>query len=93
VQILNRVQESDDACINFVKYNFEKMGRQLDQLGKELRGRSEEINQNLHTVSSDTDIKIFIDNNKSKNHFLLREEFQHYDNLKQQPQKRTSQHI
>ena len=41
--ILNRVQESDDSQINFVKYNLEKLARYIDQTGKDLRLNSDEI--------------------------------------------------
>ncbi len=41
--ILNRIQESDDSQINFVKYNLEKLSRYIDQSGRDLRVNSEEI--------------------------------------------------
>ena len=44
-------------------------------MGKEFRYRSDDILQNLCMISSDTDIKIFIESNKSFNVFLHKEEF------------------
>lgn len=73
--ILNRIQEGDDASINFVKYNLEKLARYIDSLGKSFRNRSEEMNQTISMVSSDTDLKIFIDTNRSLNSFLSKEVF------------------
>lgn len=63
--ILNRIQESDDSSINFIKYNLEKMSRYIDAMGKEFRQISDEISQTVSMVNSDTDIKIFIDSNRS----------------------------
>ncbi len=80
--ILNRIEESDDAQINFVKYNLEKLNRYIEQLGKEFKYRSDDIMQNLNMISSETDIAIFIDSNKSSNQFLVKEHFQPYDSQK-----------
>jgi hypothetical protein len=80
--ILNRIEESDDAQINFVKYNLEKLNRYIEQLGKEFKYRSDDIMQNLNMISSETDITIFIDSNKSSNQFLIKEQFLPYDSQK-----------
>ena len=63
--ILNRIQEGDDAQINFVKYNMEKLARYIEQTGKDLNQRGDDIHQTIGMVSSDTDIRIFIDTNRS----------------------------
>lgn len=65
--MLNRIQEGDDAQIHYMKYNLEKFGRSLDSIGKELRERGEDICQAVGAVSSLTDLRIFIDTNKSQN--------------------------
>ena len=77
--ILNRIQEGDDAQINFVKYNLEKHARYVEQMGKTFKIRGEEMNQTINMISSDTDLKIFIDTNKSLNSFLSKEVFQPYE--------------
>ena len=41
--ILNRIQEGDDAQINFVKYNMEKLARYIEQTGKDLNQRGDDI--------------------------------------------------
>lgn len=61
---------------------MEKLSKYIEQLGKEFRYRSDDIAQTLQMVSADTDIRIFIDANKSQNAFMMREEFQSYDNSK-----------
>jgi hypothetical protein len=50
-----------------VKYNLEKLARYQEQLGRDLIERSDEINQTVNVISSDTDLRIFIDSNKSHN--------------------------
>ena len=65
--ILNRVQESDDSQINFVKYNLEKFARYIDQSGRDLRLNADEISQTVAMISSDTDLRIFVDSHKSSN--------------------------
>ncbi len=65
--ILNRIEESDDSMINVVKYNLEKFSRQINQLGTELKQRSDDIKQTVGNISSRTDIKIFMENNCTNN--------------------------
>ncbi|MFO0117758.1 MAG: hypothetical protein ACK521_09150 [bacterium] len=40
---MNRVQGSDEGQINFVKFTLEKFSHVLDQTGKGIRDRSDEI--------------------------------------------------
>jgi hypothetical protein len=77
--ILNKVQENDDSQISFVKYNLEKFARYIDQTGKDLRLNADEISQTVQIISSDTDIRIFVDTHKSMNQFPLKEDFQPYE--------------
>ena len=41
--ILQRIQESDDSSINFLKYNLEKLARYFDSLGKDFKVKGEDI--------------------------------------------------
>ena len=41
--ILNRIQESDDSQINFLKYNLEKLARYIEDTGRDLKSKGEEI--------------------------------------------------
>lgn len=53
-----------------MKFNIEKWARYLEQMGKEMKQTGEEIAQTAQMVNSDTDIRIFIDSNKSMNGFI-----------------------
>ena len=55
------------------------MVRYFDILGKDFKVKSEELGQTIKTINSETDLLIFINNNKSINTFLNKEEFQNYD--------------
>eukprot|EP00347_Sterkiella_histriomuscorum_P016146 403354306 len=77
--ILNRIQEGDDAQINFMKYNMEKFARYLEQMGKDMRSRGEDICQTIGMVSSETDLRIFIDTNKSQNQFIQRVPYDEFE--------------
>ena len=44
-------------------------------MGKDVRTRSEEISQTVSMISSETDIRIFVETNKSLNQFLVKEIF------------------
>ncbi|CDW77618.1 rab-like gtpase activating [Stylonychia lemnae] len=77
--ILNRIQDGDDAQINFVKFNLEKLSRYIEQMGKEINQRGDEIGQTVGIISSEIDLKIFVDQNKSQNPFLQREVYQEFE--------------
>ena len=47
----------------------------MEQLGKTLKTRGEEMNQTIAMINGETDLKIFIDTNKSLNQFLSKEVF------------------
>ena len=51
-------------------------------MGKDVRTRSEEISQTVSMISSETDIRIFVETNKSLNQFLVKEIFQDYNTQK-----------
>ena len=46
-----------------------------DQFGKEIRNRSDDITESADMISGDTDIKIFIEHNRSENNGLFKEKF------------------
>lgn len=47
-----------------------------------MKSKSEDISQSMQMISSDMDLKIFVDANKSQNSFLTKEEFQPYETAK-----------
>jgi hypothetical protein len=77
--ILNRIQEQDESQINFVKFNLEKLSRYIESIGKEMRKSGEDIMTTVGMSSSDTDLRIFIDTNKSTVPFVQRESYQEYE--------------
>jgi hypothetical protein len=55
------------------------LARYLEQTGKDFKLNADEISQAVGMISSDTDIKIFIDAHKSTNaYFLQKEEFRDF---------------
>ena len=89
--ILNKVQENDDGQINFLKYNMQKFGQIIDQLGKGIRQKGDELGDAAEIVNSTTDIKIFIEHHKSANMVVNKERFLHYEeNQKLHPQHKRS---
>lgn len=65
--ILNRIQGSDEGQINFVKFTLEKFAHVLDNTGKGVRDRADEISDCVQMISNDTDIRIFIEHHRSNN--------------------------
>ena len=63
--ILNKIQESDDSQLSFVRYNLEKLARYIEQSGRDLKSTGEEISQTVGMIASETDTRIFIDTHKS----------------------------
>lgn len=46
-----------------------------DLFGKEIRNRSDDITESADMISGDTDIRIFIEHNRSENNGLAKERF------------------
>ena len=44
-----------------------------------MKREGEEISQTVAMISSDTDLRIFVDSHKSTNQFLMKEEFAPYE--------------
>jgi len=61
--------------IGFVKFYLEKFAQVTDLFGKEIRNRSDDITESADMVSGDTDIRIFIEHNRSENNGLVKEKF------------------
>lgn len=54
---------------------MDKLAKNIESLGINLKERGEELMQAVSNISSDTDLKIFIELHKSTNPFLQKEEF------------------
>lgn len=91
--ILNRIQEGDEAQIRFVKFSLEKLARYVEDMGKDLRQRGDDIGATLGMVNGETDVKIFIDSNRSQNHFLQKEAFQEFEQAPGRRSTRSSQEV
>ena len=75
---MNRVQENDISQINFMKYNMQKFAHILGKVGEDLCEQSTTIHDASQMINSQTDIKIFIEHNKSTNLVVNKEKFQDY---------------
>lgn len=54
---------------------MDKFAKNVEGLGLSFKDRGEELLQSVAQISSETDLKIFIDLHKSTNPFLQKEEF------------------
>ena len=73
--ILNRMQDSDEHQLAFVKQSLERFGKYMELLGIGIKASSDDMVQTISMVSPETDMKIFVDKNRSHNPFLQKEEF------------------
>ena len=48
-----------------MKYSFEKFLKHQGSMGKEIKEKSGEVSSQIGMINSETDLKIFIDENKS----------------------------
>ena len=58
------------------------MARYIEDTGRDLKNKGEEISQTVGMISSDIDLRIFIESNRSVNGFIQKEEFQPYSQSK-----------
>ncbi len=58
-----------------MKYNFEKFLKQLNSIGLQITKKVSDMSASVTMINSDTDIKIFIDENKSYKDFPSKVEF------------------
>lgn len=63
---LLQLQQLEEARINFMKYNLEKMMKHLSQMGTKITDQAAVLQESSQFVSSDTDLKLFISENKSE---------------------------
>lgn len=85
--ILNRIQGSDESCINQLKFTLEKFAGVLDQMGKGIRDRSDEVGECVQMISHKTDIQIFIEHHRCNNPIYQKEQSQPYTEESDMPGK------
>lgn len=73
--VMQKIQESDEMQIYQVKNNMERFAKSLHQIGENFKVRGEEMSQAISMISIETDIKIFIEGNRSQNPVIQKEEF------------------
>ena len=76
---LNRVQENDDSQINFMKFNMKKFAAIMSKVGDDMSNQYKTVQDSSKMIDSATDIKIFIEQNKSANLVVSKEKFQDYN--------------
>jgi hypothetical protein len=79
VSILNKIEESDKDMVNFVKRQMGKFSKGIISFGKELKDTGSDIGCVADVIDGETDIRIFIEQNKSENKGLAKEKFQGYN--------------
>ena len=67
--LLQRLQQSEEGRINFLKHNFEKLLLTWEDLGKNLSLKSCDVQKTVAMINSETDLKIFIDEHATKETF------------------------
>ncbi len=65
-----------------MKYNYEKFLKHQSLIGKFIKDKSAETQSSISMINSDTDLKIFIDENKTCNKFEGKVEYQAYEHSK-----------
>ena len=75
---LNRIQENDDSQINFMKYTMQKFAQIVGKVGEDLCDQCMTMHDASQMINSATDIKIFIEYNKSTNLVVAKEKFQEF---------------
>lgn len=73
---LSKLQGSDHSQITFMKSSLVKYGTILDKLGKCIRECSDNMIDGADIITADTDLRIFIDHNRSDNSQVQKEVFQ-----------------
>jgi hypothetical protein len=61
-----------------MKFTLEKFAHILDQTGKGIRDRSDEIADCAQMISNETDIRIFIEHHRSNNQYYQKIKFEPY---------------
>ena len=73
------MQENDDSQINFMKYNLQKFAHIFGKVGEAVCDKCMTLHDASQMITSQTDIKIFIENNKSTNLIINKEKFLEYE--------------
>mmetsp|Transcript_18479 Transcript_18479/g.17590 ORF Transcript_18479/g.17590 Transcript_18479/m.17590 type:complete len:128 (+) Transcript_18479:773-1156(+) len=81
--LLQLLQQGEEARINFMKYNLEKIMKHFTGFGKDIFSHCVEMSTSINMINSETDLKIFIDENKTNQEFLEKVDYQHYEQSNQ----------
>ena len=63
---LQKLQQLEESRINFMKYNLEKMMKHICSFGLKTSNQSKVIQEQTQFISSETDIKLFVNENRSE---------------------------
>jgi hypothetical protein len=75
--VLHNLQLSDDGMIQFCKHSLDKFSRYVENTGTDLLAcGAQDLQGAIDVINSDTDIKVFIANNRTGNPHIQREDFQ-----------------
>ena len=62
-----------------MKYNIQKFAQIVGKVGADLQEQSQTISETSQGIDASTDVKIFIESNKSSNLVVSREKFKDYE--------------
>jgi hypothetical protein len=62
-----------------LKYNLEKFTKHFSTLGKNIVEKAVDIQSSVSMINSETDLKIFIDENKTNNDFVTKVDYKPYE--------------
>jgi hypothetical protein len=77
--LLRKIQLAEEQRIEFFKSNIDKFLKQFSALGSQIVDRASEFKQSAAMINFETDIKIFIDENKSDIRCPQRVEYKPYE--------------
>ena len=77
--LLREVQMYDCKKTNILKYTLEKFNTYLEQMGHEIAIKTEDFAHAIGMINAETDIKIFVDDNRKHTPFFEKEEFKPYE--------------
>ena len=73
------MQENDISQINFIKYNMQKFAHIMGKVGEDKLDRTQSMHDCSQMINADTDVKIFIEYNKSSNLTVSKESFEDFE--------------
>ena len=75
--VLHNIQLSDDGMIQFCKHSLDKFSHYVEHTGSDILAcGAQDLQGAIDIISSETDIKVFIANNRTGNPHIQREDFQ-----------------